>query len=241
MLDVNANGSWDGNGRGDVKRAFGMPADTLIAGDFNGDGVDEIGVFRSSNLKFYLDANGNGRWDGTARGDNVLRLGGKTTDIPIVGDWNGDGFDEIGLHRNNKFLLDANGNGRWDGVAGGDVIRVFGARTDTPIIGDFNGDGIDDVGVHRHNKFFLDTNGNGRWDGTGQDVRYHFGKAGQTPIIGDWDGDGVDDIGTHATNVFFIDYNSDGRWNGRTDGDEFYRFREPGDTPLIGKWRRPRR
>ncbi len=240
MLDVNANGRWDGNGRGDVKRPFGAPSDIPIAGDFNGDGRDDIGVFRSSNQKFYVDYNGNLRWDGPGGGDAVYGMGGKPTDTPIVGDWNGDGFDDIGLHRNNKFLLDANGNGRWDGLAAGDVIQAFGAATDTPIIGDFNGDGRDNIGVHRRDKFFLDTNGNGRWDGTGADgdMRYRFGSAGQTPIIGDWDGDGVDDIGTHGNNVFLVDYNSDGRWNGRTGGDKFYRFRNAGETPLIGKWRR---
>ena len=241
MLDVNANGRWDGNGHGDAKRAFGLPTDTSLTGDWNGDGVDEIGVFRSSNLKFYLDFNGNRRWDGVGGGDVVQRLGGIPGDSPVVGDWNGDGYDEIGLHRKNKFLLDQNGNGRWEGVAGGDVVRVFGAWTDTPIIGDWNGDGTDDIGVHRHNKFFLDTNGNGRWDGPGDggDTRYRFGNPGQTPLAGDWDGDGTDEIGTHGNNVFFVDYNADGRWNGRTGGDEFYKFRNAGETPLIGKWRLP--
>lgn len=241
MLDVNGNGRWDGNGRGDVKRHFGLPTDTHIAGDFNGDGVDEIGVFRSSNFKFYLDLNGNRKWDGVAGGDGVQRFGGAPGDEPIIGDWNGDGYDDVGVHRRNRFLLDQNGNGRWDGLANGDVIYVFGAATDTPIIGDWNGDGRDDIGVHRHNKFFLDTNGNGRWDGTGEggDTRHRFGKPGQTPIIGDWDGDGTDDIGAHGNNVFFVDLNSDGRYDGRLGGDDFFRFRTAGETPLIGKWRRP--
>jgi len=69
---------------------------------------------------FYLDINGNGVWNNFAGGDAVYRFG-NPGDVPIVGDWDGDGNDNIGFHRGNQFYLDVNGNGKWDNFAGGDV------------------------------------------------------------------------------------------------------------------------
>ena len=50
----------------------------------------KIGVFRNSH-DWYLDSNGNGTWDGNVT-DRQYALG-KAGDMPVVGDWNGDGID----------------------------------------------------------------------------------------------------------------------------------------------------
>ena len=67
-----------------------------MAGDFNGDGVDELAVFRHGT--WYLDTNGNGQIDGQ---DQVVELG-QAGDIPVVGDWDGDGHEEIGTYRDGE-------------------------------------------------------------------------------------------------------------------------------------------
>ena len=96
------------------------------------------------------------------------------SDIGIAGDWNGDGFDEIGIYRGNQFWLDANGNGVWDGVAGGDRFHTFRNVGDKPLVGDWDGDGDDDLGTWNGGFFHLDLNGNGVWDGAAAgDVRIH--------------------------------------------------------------------
>ena len=56
-----------------------------VVGDFNGDGIDEIGVYRDGT--WYIDTNNNGIID---QGDQVFQLGGPG-DKPVVGDWDGDG------------------------------------------------------------------------------------------------------------------------------------------------------
>ena len=73
------------------ERMFGIGQGIPFAGDFNGDGLTEIGVFHDG--QWFVDLNGNGRWD---EGDLWARLG-YYGDQPVVGDWDGDGKDDIGV------------------------------------------------------------------------------------------------------------------------------------------------
>lgn len=233
-LDTNGNGAWDAGE--DQTQVFGAPGDQLLAGDFNGDGFDEVVAFRPANRRFFVDFNGNGKWDRQAGGDRVYALGGVDTDTPVIGDFNGDGVDEIGLHRNHKFLVDFNSNGRWDGIGGGDRVYAFGAIGDLPVTGDFNGDGRDDLGVYRpaNQTFYLDTNGNGRLDSN--DAGHQFGAAVELPVAGDFNGDGRDEIGAFAAGTFYLDTNGNGKWDDEADGDRAYDFGNPDDAPLTGRW-----
>ncbi|MHC4217262.1 MAG: hypothetical protein ACYSU7_02290, partial [Planctomycetota bacterium] len=76
--DLNGNDLWDG---GDVSFDFGSPNDLPAAGDWDGDGIDDAGVFRNGN--WYLDLNGNRQWDGS---DVSFRFG-KSSDLPVPGRW----------------------------------------------------------------------------------------------------------------------------------------------------------
>ena len=68
-------------------------------------------------------------------------------DLPVVGDWNGDGRTKVGLFRQGFFwILDYNGNGLWDGP-GVDRVISLGQGGDTPVIGDWNGDGQTSCGT----------------------------------------------------------------------------------------------
>jgi hypothetical protein len=64
---------------------FGISADLPVSGDWNNDGITEIGVFRPSTQSFYLDASGNGAWDGTLI-DRAYKFG-ISTDLPVSGKW----------------------------------------------------------------------------------------------------------------------------------------------------------
>ncbi|MBQ6108143.1 MAG: hypothetical protein IJK97_08020, partial [Thermoguttaceae bacterium] len=63
----------------------------LLAGDFNGDGVDEFAIFTDG--FWFIDLNGNRQWDDY---DLWVKLG-ERGDQPIVGDWNGDGKADVGV------------------------------------------------------------------------------------------------------------------------------------------------
>ncbi len=153
---------------------------------------DQLGVSRDSRY-FYLDTTGNGRWDRVDGGDTFHDFDLASLQHvarPLVGDWDGDGDDDLGLYHNGYFYLDTTGNGAWDGVARGDTFRDFGINpiraTAVPVIGDWDGDGDDDLGLYNNGYFYLDTTSNGTWDGVaGGDTFRNFGLSG-TPVVGNW-------------------------------------------------------
>ncbi len=135
-LDYNGNDIWDGCGSGPDRcyTNFVLPGDSPVVGDWDGDGKAEIGVFRN-NGQWFLDANGNGVWDGCVS-DLCWSFG--ASGKPVVGDWNNDGKTKVGVFNNGTWYLDYNGNGAWDGCI---VDRCYyppdslGLDTDLPVAG----------------------------------------------------------------------------------------------------------
>ncbi|MCE9546801.1 MAG: hypothetical protein K8T25_15080 [Planctomycetia bacterium] len=123
--------------------------------------------------------------------DHVFAYG-RRGDVPIVGDWNGDGVRTIGIFRDGVWYLDSNGDGRFDE---NDRVVQFGQAGDIPVVGDWTGKGKDMVGVYRHGTWYLDTNGNGELDAS--DKVFELGGADDIPVVGNWSGDGVDRPGVY--------------------------------------------
>jgi hypothetical protein len=192
------------------------------------------GVFR--NGAWYLDANANGKWDPGV--DITVPAGsfGLSTDIPITGDWNGDGITEIGVFRNGNWYLDANGSRTWNA---GDITipaGAFGNRNDIPVTGDWNGDGITEIGVFRNGAWYLDANGNGKWD-PGVDITVpagSFGLSTDTPITGDWNGDGITEIGVFRNGNWYLDANGSRTWNAGDITIPAGAFGNRNDIPITG-------
>ena len=182
LLDYNGNGVWDGN-QIDREYNFGISNDTPVVGDWNGDGITEIGIFRIYNHRFLLDYNGNGIWDNTPI--DIRYNYGALNDLPVAGDWNGDGITEVGVFRESShtWYLDLNG----DGLMGtGEGVYNFGNTGDLPVSGDWNGNGITDIGVFRKStkQFLLDYDGNGIWNAI-NDKNYLY-VNGNFSISGKW-------------------------------------------------------
>ncbi len=91
---------------------------------------DNIGVFR--NGQFIVDYNVNNAWD---NGIDRVYTFGKLGDIPIMGDWDGNGKLKIGVFRNGQFIVDYNRNNAWDN--GIDRVYTFGKAGDYPVMGDW--------------------------------------------------------------------------------------------------------
>ena len=235
-LDVDGNARIESGGE-DRVAVMGANGDIPFVGDWNGDGVDELGLRRTGVYsRFFLDTNGDDR---ITAADRQFFMGA-TTDIALKGDWNGDGTDEVGLFRpsNNQFFLDMNNDGA---ITGADVSFLMGASGDLPIVGDWNGDGTDEVGLFRPSRglFYLDTN-NSR-SITLADAIFFFGSSVSVPLVGDWNGDGVDEVGIMNPdpsvppiyNLFYLDANNDRAINA---GDIIFGMGIFGDIPIVGKW-----
>ena len=119
---------------------FRRKGDHPIVGDWNGDGIATIGVFRRGT--WFLDVDGDGHW---SRVDRTVEWG-HAGDQPIVGDFDGDGIDDLAFFRDGYLYLDKNRNGKLDGT---DERIAVGRPGDVVIAGDFNGDGVDEVAIYR--------------------------------------------------------------------------------------------
>ena len=248
-----------GEGR---KIRFGMPGAIPIAGDFNGDGLCEVGVYFRG--EWFIDLNGNGEWD---EGDLWAKLGDEQ-DLPVVGDWDGDGKDDIGIYGpewqgdrraiaaepglpdltnipkdkpknvppdideatdgHRLLKLTRNGRPRADLI---DHVFRYGRSQDLPVAGDWDGDGIDSIGTFCDGHWVLDYNGDGR--NLGQEYVASFGQAGDLPVIGDFDGDGIDEIGVFRAGTWYIDSNHNRELDAH---DKVFQLGGAGDRPVVGDW-----
>ncbi|WP_054952771.1 hypothetical protein [Flaviflexus massiliensis] len=69
---------------------------------------------------------------------------GRATDSLVVGDWNGDGNDTLGVCRGNTYHLKNTTTGGW-----ADIVMTYGKSTDQVVIGDWDNNGTDTLGVYR--------------------------------------------------------------------------------------------
>jgi uncharacterized delta-60 repeat protein len=190
---------------------WGFATDKLIAADYDNDGKTDVGVFRD------------GTWYVLLSATNTLsvRTFGQAGDVPLVGDLNDDGAVDMVIRHQMP-----NNTIQWQ-------IRYFGSSTtnftqtipgelptDRPLLGDFDGDGSDEIAYFR----------NGDWHtqriGVSTTKVYHFGSAGDVPVAGDYDHDGQADYAVFRP--------ADGNWylNLTTTGFRALHFGATGDVPV---------
>jgi hypothetical protein len=126
--------------------------------DFDGDGVSDIGVYRSGLWIVKRSSDG---------GYSVSDFGGVAQDIPIPADYDGDGSADLAIFR----------DGAWSIVksSGGTATVGFGAAGDVPVPGDYDGDGKTDQAVYRSGAWSIKRSSDGgntivAYGGTRHDV-----------------------------------------------------------------------
>ena len=202
------------SGAADIVFGYGDFGDRPIVGDWDGDGIDTVGVVRGN--AFYLhNSNTSGRAD-------VAFEYGDSGDTVIVGDWDGDGIDTVGVVRGNAFYLrNSNTSGR------ADVTFSFGDPGDRVIVGKWRkGDKADSVGVVRGNTFYLRNAATGR-----ADIVFTYGDPGDEVHVGDWNGDGVDTpCVVRGATWYARNSNSTGL------ADRVFTYGDPSDLRIVGRW-----
>jgi hypothetical protein len=164
-----------------VRFFFGNPGDVPLAGDFDGDGCDSLSIYRPSEARFFIinELGSNDSGLGAADFDYVF---GNPGDKPFVGDFDGDGTDTVGLHRESTGFVYFR-NSHTQGNA--DAQFFFGDPGDRLVAGDWgNIDGTDSPAVFRPANatfYFRYSNSQGNADET-----LTFGSPTHIPVAGAW-------------------------------------------------------
>ena len=135
-------------GPADIRFFFGNPGDIPLAGDFDGDGCDTVGIYRPSEGRVYI-INELGVDDGGLGPADLAYFFGDPGDNPYVGDFDDDGLDEVGLHRESTGLVYFRFT-HTEGVA--DHSFIFGDPGDKIIAAEWalrGGSGPETVGLFR--------------------------------------------------------------------------------------------
>ena len=199
-------GNGDGTFRPEMSYAVPGNPHSLIAADFNGDGIPDLATdnFGHSSVAVLL-----GKGDGTFQAAvNVV-----TPPSPLnlaAGDFNGDGRPDIAVVNQTQVSILL---GIGDGTFRSPVNYAVGKTAAKVAVGDLNGDGRADLVVAN----IGDNNVSvllGKGDGTFQNaVNYAAGMGPTTIAIRDFNGDGLPDIAVTdavGNNVSILLGNGDG-------------------------------
>jgi hypothetical protein len=175
---------------------------------------------------------------------------GRPGDIPVMGDWDGDGDDTVGVVRFTGppggpfeytwFLRDSNGGGAATVTpfVFGDVRFVAVDQLGTiPVVGDWDGDGDDTAGVLQ---YATDVDGPMRWNlrnsnsSGAPDLSFSYSRGRDVPVAGDWDGDGDDTVGVFRGNKSWLLNNSNS--GGLADISFAYGSASLLELPVVGDW-----
>ena len=123
----------------DAANINGLP----VAGRFDNSDTngDEVGLFTGKT--WYFDTNHDFQVD--------FSFASQLRGYPMVGDFNGDGFDDLGTYNEQldrfEFDLTTGTRGSWDGVVDRVASFGFAGVRERPVAADMDQDGIDDFGL----------------------------------------------------------------------------------------------
>jgi hypothetical protein len=119
----------DGAGLGVAEYSFefGNPGDAPFVGDFDGDGVDSVGLYReSTGFVYFRNSLDSGAADASF-------FYGDAGDRILAGDWDGDGDDTVAVYRPSEATVYMNfenepGVADWSGLVGDHPYVLAAAR-----------------------------------------------------------------------------------------------------------------
>lgn len=214
------------SGPADITAVFGGdPSDLPVTGDWNGDGVDTIGVLRTTTGVYFLsDSN-------TSPAVNYSLVFGNPGDTPFAGKWTADMVgDGLGVYRNSNGVLYQ----RKDLSTGfDDFFAIYGNPGDKGFAGDWDGDGFDSIGVYRPiNQIWYLTNNSTPGGITFSDIDFVWDIGAYNPVTGDWDGDSDSTVGYLSTAGVFVLHSN----NSSAASDNVFAFGPTNSKPIAGKW-----
>lgn len=210
---------------GATQATFGLPNDIIVPGDYDGDTIADIAVWRPSDGKFYVQRSTVGF---------VAFHWGMAGDVPVPAEYSANGITDFAVFRGGVFhifshiqgyytqtvgtandrpvVADYDGDSRsdpavfQDGVwkilkstTGLETTVVFGTANDIAVPGDYDGDGKANIAVYRPS--------NGTWyvlAGNGNFTGQQFGISSDSPAPADYDGDGKTDFAVYRSGTWHV-------------------------------------
>jgi hypothetical protein len=247
--------------------SVGVSGTIPVSGNFLGQGVTEPAVLAPA-------YNSSGQLDGkynfailtpNAQGQyyvsTFIQQIGQAGDIPVVGDFSGDGKDDLALYGDHNGVYDFEIFTAASGFNPADMETItnngvgFGGPGYVPVVGNFFGDGKTALGVYGPDyvNSSYQTDGKddfaaldmGSFNSAGQITRTLYvkgvGQAGDIAIAGDYDGDGKDDLalyGDHNGQYNFQVLSSSSGFNPNDliTLDNGVGFGGPGFVPISGNY-----
>jgi uncharacterized delta-60 repeat protein len=191
--------------------------------DFNGDGKDDITVYRPGS------GGGSSVWYSTSAASPYWQFG-LAGDLIAPADFTGDGVADLAVFRPSTgywYIANSLVN------PGGNFTAVqWGASGDVPTAADYDGDGKDDIAVFRPSTgiWYI------RQSHDGVLRAFQWGTAGDVPVVGDYDGDGECDLAVYrpSSGVWYILKSTDSQVLAT-------QFGAPGDISVAGDYDGDRR
>ena len=166
-------------GAANIRFFFGNPGDIPLAGDFDGDGCDTVSIYRAPEARIYV-INALGANDGGLGSADLSYVFGNPGDKPFVGDFDANGEDTVGLHRDSTGFVYFR-NSHTQGNANAQFF--FGDPGDRLMAGDWGViDGTDTPAVFRPTNatfYFRHTNSQGN-----ADSQFGWGSPEWLPVAG---------------------------------------------------------
>ncbi len=205
------DGTFDASISSSMRNGSGSDQYDNITGDFNGDGLTDLGLVHFSNSYGWSAHISVSRGDGTfAPSVTTSMRDGSGTDHQkkITGDFNGDGVTDLGLvHFSNSYgwnvhIALGEGDGTFTASVSSSMRNGSGSDAFDRFETDYNGDGLTDLGlVHFSNDYGWSAKVSlSRGDGTFEPANEYWGlhsgniSDDQDKFEGDFDGDGSIDL-----------------------------------------------
>jgi hypothetical protein len=186
----------------------GAAVQSLVFGDFDGDGRADLSVWRGQSGDWLTVASSDGKLKTEAWGSTAAPY----FDVMTPGDYDGDGKMDLAVFRRG---IQGGQGGEWliKGSRDGAVTaKVWGEGTDVPVPGDYDGDGKTDLAVWRGtetNWYILRSS-----DQQTETISWGTSRAPyrDLPVAADFDGDGKTDIAVfrQQNGHWYIKLSSDG-------------------------------